>query len=120
MKKSLTVLVLAVVAGLLVAGCGNDAPKMSSQEKALLENSTPEVKQLFEKAWTADKANQYLSAWTNYQALAHQSLSMDQGMALQTALKNLKVRIFDAVDKGNADAKAALDYINANSPRPGR
>jgi len=120
MKKNLITLAVTVTVGIFVAGCGNEAPKMSSSEKALFETSTPEIKQLFEKALAADSANNYLSACTNYQALLHQSLTMDQGMAMQTAMKSLKLRIFDAAAKGDAGAKTTLDYMNADNSRRGR
>ena len=105
-------------ASLLFGGCGNDAPKLSSSERALFENSTPEIKQIFEKAYASDKVNDYLPACTNYQALLNQPLTLDQSTAMQTALKSLKLRIFEAADKGDAGAKAALRYVNnVRSPR---
>ncbi len=118
MKKTLIAFFSAIAVGIFVASCSNDAPKLSSSEKALFENSTPEIKQLFEKALVADKANDYMGACTNYYALLHQNLSMDQSMAMQTAMKSLKLRIFDAVDKGDASAKTTLDYMNARNSRP--
>lgn len=118
MKKTLIALFCAMTVGIFVAGCGNEAPKLSSSEKALFENSTPEIKQLFETALVADKANNYMAACTNYYALLHQNLSMDQSLAMQTAMKSLKLRIFEAVDKGDAGAKTALDYMNARNSHP--
>lgn len=118
MKRTWIAIIGAV--SLFIAGCGNDAPKISSQEKALLKNSTPEIKQLFEQASAADNANNYLSACTNYYALLHQSLTLDQGMAMQTALKSLKLRMIEAAAKGDAGAKTALDYMNLQNSHGGR
>ena len=115
MKKILIALTVTVAVGMFVAGCGNDAPKMSSSEKALFENAPPEIKQLFEKALAADRADNYLSACTNYQALADKNLSLDQSTALATGMKSLKLRILDAAAKGDAGAKTTLDYMNANN-----
>ena len=120
MNKTLITLVGAVAVSILVAGCGNDAPKMSSSEKALLENATPEIKQLFEKALAADNASDYPSACTNYYALLRQNLTMDQAMAMQTALKSLKLRMLEAAAKGDAGAKTALEYMNAQNSHRGR
>lgn len=119
MKKAFIAFASAAAAIIAIAGCGNESPSMSSQERALLENSTPEIKQLFETAWAADKTDNYQSAWTNYQALVRKGLSLDQSMALQTALKSLKMRVLAAAAKGDAGAKATLDYINAESGRTG-
>jgi hypothetical protein len=123
MKNKLTILAGVVAVSVFVAGCGNDAPKMSSQEKALFENSTPEIKQLFETALTADKANNYLSASTNYQALSRLNLSADQASALATGMKSLKQRIFDAAAKGDAAAQKAVEdlkNLSGAQGRPGR
>jgi len=119
MKKTLISLSSVIIAGLLFTGC-NKAPSLSSQEKALFESSSPEIKQLFETALTADKANNYLSACTNYQALLHQNLSVDQVMAMQTAMSSLTQRIYDAAAKGDPGAKAAVDALKGASARQGR
>jgi len=118
MKKRLILFVGAILAGLFMAGCSDgSAPKLSSREKALFETSTPEIKRLFEAALAADQADNYLSASTNYYALLRQNLSSDQAMAMQTAMVSLKERVFEAADKGDAGAKAAVEYYKANSAR---
>lgn len=120
MKKKLITLASTAAASLFLAGCGDAAPKMSAAEKSVFEKSTPEIRQIFEKAQAADKANNYLSACTNYFELLHQNLNMDQAMAMQTAMVSLKQRIFDAADKGEAGAKTALEFMKANNSRQGR
>jgi hypothetical protein len=120
MKTKLIAFAGAILAGIFIAGCGNATPKLSAQEQALFESSTPEIKQLFETALAADKAGNYLSACTNYQALLHQQLSVDQVMAMQTAMSSLTQRIYDADAKGDAGAKAAAEYLKASNSRQGR
>ncbi len=120
MKRTMITFVGAVVVEMVVAGCGNSAPKMTAAEKSVFEKSTPEIKQLFEKAQAADKANDYFSACTNYYAVMHQNLTMDQAMAMQTAMVALKQRVFDAADKGDAGAKTTLEFMKANNARQSR
>lgn len=120
MKKQSITLVGAILVGILFTGCGSGSPKLSAQEKALFAKSTPEIKQLFETGLAADKSGNYLSACTNYAALMQQKLTVDQVIAMQTAMSSLKSRIYDQAAQGDAAAKAALEYLNANSAHPGR
>lgn len=120
MKRKIITLASAILAGTFFAGCGNDTPKLSAQEKALFENSTPEIKQIFENGLVADKAGNYLSAYTNYQDLMFQQLTTEQVIAMQTAMRSLNQRIYDAAAKGDAGAKAAMEYMKASNSRQGR
>lgn len=116
MKRPLIILAGLAATGILVAGC-NQATKVSSQQKSLFENSTPKIKQLFQTAQTADSQNNYLSAYTNYQAILNQKLSVDQVMAMQTVMKALTERIYSAAGRGDAGAEVAVKYMKSQQPR---
>lgn len=118
-SKHLIAFAGVILIGIFFTGCGNGTPKLSAKEKALFESSTPEIKQLFEKALEADKAGDYVSAYTNYQALMVQQLSVDQVIAMQTALRSLTERIYNAADKRDAKAEAAVEYLKKTNSRPG-
>ncbi len=120
MKRKTITLASVILAGIFFAGCGNGTPKLSAQEKALFESSTPEIRQTFETGLAADKAGNYLSAYSNYQNLASQQLTTEQVIAMQTAMSSLTQRIYDAAAKGDAGAKAAMEYMKASNSRQGR
>ena len=104
-----------MAAGLLFAACS------SSIDQTAFKGAAPEIKQVWDKAVTADKANNYVVANTNYVSLLSQPVSPEQLAAVQTALGALNERMNVAAAKGDAAASKALaDLKNLQSAaRPG-
>lgn len=116
MKKSLH-LVGLLAAVLIFAGCGDSGFTLTKQERAAFNSATPEVKQLWEDALKADKANDYLTAGEKFRALLTNNISADQLVAVQTALGAFNIRLNDAAAKGDAAAQKALESAKAAAPR---
>lgn len=117
MKNSLTLAYLLISAFVLLNGCGDNGYTLSKQDLAAFKDATPEMKQAWEQGLKADKANDYLTASTNYRALLTNTLTADQLVAVQTALGGLNYRINDAAAKGDASAKKAIDAAKDGGPR---
>ena len=117
MKRLLAVLCVLVSACLCLNGCGGNGYELSKQDLAAFKDATPEMKQTWEQGLKADKANDYLTASTNYRALLGTNITADQLVAVQTALGGLNYRINEAAAKGDASARKALDALKDGGPR---
>jgi len=117
MMKSLPRWVFVLVATLILSGCGDDPYALSDKDKAAFKDATPEIKQLWETALKADKANDYGTASTNYRTLLKDKLTPDQLFALQTALGGFNYRLNDAAAKGDKAAQKALADAKEAGPR---
>ena len=100
---------LICVAAALFSGCGDDPYALSKQDQAAFKDATPEIKQRWEAALKADKADDYVAASSNYLALLKEKLTPEQLGALQTALGGFNYRLNDAAAKGNPAAQQALN-----------
>ena len=103
----------------MLTACG------SRTDQSIFNTSPPEIKHFWDQALTADQANDYLTASTNYTALLRQSISAEQLVAVQAAVGALNERMQNAAAKGDAAAqKAIADLKNLQSAqgtgRPGR
>jgi hypothetical protein len=105
------------IACLLLSGCGDNSYSLSKEELAAFKDATPELKQLWEQAQKADKANDYLTAGNNYRSLLAKGITTEQLVAVQTALGGLNYRINEAAAKGDASAQKALEAAKAGAPR---
>ncbi len=117
MKKSLTLACLLASACLFLQGCGDNGYSLSKQDLAAFKDATPEMKQAWEQGLKADKANDYLTAGTNYRSLLTKSITPDQLVAVQTALGGLNYRMNDAAAKGDASAKKAIEALKEGAPK---
>lgn len=104
MKKQLMKMMCFVAAVFLFAACG-------PTEKPAFQNAAPEVKQVWDKAVAADKANDYFVANTNYVALLRQPISPEQIVAVQAAVGALNERMQNEAAKGNAAAQKAVEDL---------
>lgn len=116
MHKLFTFLCI-LVASLLIEGCGDKPYTLSKEDLAAFNGATPEVKQLWEDARKADKADDYLAAGNNYRALLAKGVTPEQMAAVQTALGGLNIRLNEAAIKGDAAAKKALEAAKEAAPR---
>lgn len=101
---------------LLLGGCGGDY-QLSKQELAAFKEASPEIKQAWEQGLAADKANDYLTASTNYRRLLTQSITSEQLVAVQTALGGLNYRINEAAANGDASARKVLEDLKESGTR---
>jgi len=115
MKKQLLMMACLTVAALLFAACGGP-------DKSAFNHAAPDIKQVWNQAIAADRANNYVAANTNYASLLIRQISAEQQVAVHTALGALNQRMQNAAVKGDAIAQKAIeDLKNLRGPsRPGR
>ncbi len=113
--------VLGFALMLWCAGCGPKAPTLSSQDLKAFESAPTEVKQTWEKALAADKANDYVTAQNLMDTLAKMQLSADQSNALVVESGTFGARLWQAAEKNDPAAVKAVQEINkAKDRRTGR
>ena len=93
---------------LVLCGCGSNG-------KNSFQSAPPEIKQAWEKAKSADKANNYLAASEAYTALFETKLSPEQTAAAQEARTAMNERMYAAAEKGNAEAIKAIAAAKADA-----
>jgi hypothetical protein len=114
----LTVLAICLAnALLLVASCGQKVAQLTSEQSKAFDGAPPEVKQTWEKALAADKANDYVVAQTSLDSLGHMILSDAQRQALDTESAALGLRLMKAVEKNDPVAVKAVQEINQTRSR---
>lgn len=98
-----SIIVLAIAG--VFAGCA----KKSSGGNQAFAKATPEIKAIWDQAEVADKANDYVTAITNYRILMAQreKLTPQQSEALDAASLAIKQRLSAAANSGDAVAKEA-------------
>jgi hypothetical protein len=111
----LAVLVTAVL--VVCVGCGQSSIKLSSSNKAAFEKAPPEVKQVWESALAADKANDYLKAQQSLDSLSQMALSEEQKQALEKERAAFGQRLWQAAEKNDPAAVKAV-HESQNSRRP--
>jgi hypothetical protein len=111
MKTGIVRFLSVVAAGILLAGCDDDTGKPSASDRAVFNQAAPEMKQVWDKAIAADKANDYLAANTNFVSLLKREITPEQLLAVQSALASLNARMNKAAAKGDAAALKAMDYL---------
>jgi len=109
------------VLGLLVeAGCGHNTLEMTASERKAFESAPPEIRQTWEKALAADKANDYSNAQSLLANLAQLQLNEDQRKALDKERADFGRRLWAAAEKNDSAAvKAVKEFRGArNQERP--
>ena len=102
---------------ILTAGCGPKVPKLSSSDLKAFDSAPAEVKQTWEKALAADKANDYVNAQNLLDSLAKMQLSNDQSNALQIESGTFGARLWQAAEKNDPAAVKAVQEINQSRDR---
>lgn len=118
MVKKFLVGVCAVflIAGML-SGCGRKAGTGSH----IFDSASPDLKQVWDGAMTADKSNDYVTAITGYHQLMAQKdkLTPDQIEAVNDAALAVNQRMYTAANNGDAaakDAQAKLAQMQGQHP----
>jgi hypothetical protein len=108
----------AVVFVLLTgAGCGNKTVTLTSAQSNAFDSAPAEVKQTWQKALAADKANDYVTANNLLDSLKTMKLDDAQTTALQTEYTAFSQRLWDAAQKNNPAAVKAAQEINKSKSR---
>ena len=92
----------------LAGGCGNSAPKLSTEQNKTFDSAPTEVKQTWDKALAADKANDYVTAAAALDSLKAMILSDAQKQALNVERDAFNSRLMKAVDKNDPAAIQAV------------
>ena len=103
---------------LLAAGCGQKTAKMTSDQSKAFDSAPPEVKQTWDKALAADKANDYVTAAASLDNLQNAILSDQQSQALQAERTAFSQRLMQAAEKNDPAAVQAVK--NSQKSRPAR
>ena len=121
-NKSFRILTLALPAAwvasalLLVAGCGKSS-KITSEQSNAFDSAPPEVKQTWEKALAADKANDYVTAAASLDSLKKMILSNEQVKALGTERDAFGQRLMKAAEKNDPAAIQAVQNSQKSRTR---
>ena len=108
-KKFFFAACLLALAGLFVTGCSRKAAAGASA----FDQAAPEIKQAWDQAVVADKANDYYTAVTSYHLVLAQKdkLTDAQNEVVNAACLAVNQRMFAAANNGDAAAKAASDKL---------
>ncbi len=119
MKSVTLMLLVCACSTLLVCGCGEGTPKVSSADMKAFDGAAPELKQAWAEAHAAAATNNYGSAIMKLRLMLPQNLSVEQVEAVQSALRAYNTKLMTAADKDPA-AKKVLDDLRAAGGRPSR
>lgn len=115
MKRISSVIFIRVVAAVglagvltLANGCGSGAPKVSAEQNQAFDSAPSEVKQTWDKALAADKANDYVTAAAALDSLKTMTLSDPQKQALDAERDAFNARLMKAVEKNEPAAIQAV------------
>lgn len=97
---------------LLATGCGQSSAKLTTEQSKTFDSAPAEVKQTWEKALAADKANDYVAAQTALDSLDKMILSDLQRKALEVESGNFGMRLWQAAEKNDPAAVKAVQEIN--------
>lgn len=101
----LALLALALLVG---AGCGERTTKLTTDQSKAFDSAPPEVKQTWEKALAADKANDYVTAAASLDSLKKMILSDEQSKAVEAEREAFGRRLIKAIDKNDPAAIQAV------------
>src|SRR2546425_5805828 len=83
-----------LVGFLLFSGCHGKSPKLNQNDQTAFNQAPPEVKQFWDKALEADKANDYAAAETLLYKLLSLQLTPEQRGAVEKELTSVNQRLF--------------------------
>ncbi len=89
---------------LLCAGCGDKSLQLTPNQTKVFDDASAEVKQAWEKALVADKANNYVEAQTLLSNLNDMVLSDPQRKVLDDERAAFGQRLMQAADKNDPAA----------------
>ena len=100
------------IALLAMSGCDNhQTGNLTATENHAFDNAPADVKQAWESALAADKANDYENAQKLLDGLRQMPLSVDQSQALTAELFSFQDRLYKTAEAGDPAATKALQDI---------
>jgi len=108
---------LLVLALLMAGGCGKKAIALTSTESKAFDSAPADVKQAWDSALSADKANDYLNAHKLLDGLKQMQLNDDQKQALDAEISSFNARIYQTAETGDAAAIKAVQEIRSSGTR---
>jgi hypothetical protein len=105
------------IALLAVGGCGKKTVALTSTESKAFESAPVEVKQAWDSALAADKANDYMNAEKSLAGLKQMQLNDDQKQALDAEFSSFHGRLYQTAETGDAAAIKAVLEIRKNGNR---
>ncbi len=103
----------------VTAGCGHKTATLSEADLKVFDSAPAEVKQTWEKALAADKANDYLTTQNLLDSLGKMQLTDAQNNALQSEIGSFSLRLWQAAEKNDPAATKAVQEINQSKGRRG-
>jgi hypothetical protein len=106
------------IALLAMSGCDNhQTGNLTSTENHAFDNAPTDVKQAWESALAADKANDYENAQKLLDGLKQMPLTVDQSQALTAELFTFQDRLYKTAEAGDPAATKALQDIKKSRSR---
>ncbi|HSU52669.1 MAG TPA: hypothetical protein VLT36_01270 [Candidatus Dormibacteraeota bacterium] len=91
---------------------------LSVHDSESFKSATPQLQSSWQACVAGAKTNGYLFAYTNLLALQSQSgLTPEQSKAVEDLMGVVGTRMFEAANKGDAEATKALKQVQAISKR---
>ena len=94
---------------LSLAGCTKSTPGITSEQRSAFDSAPAEIKKMWQDALAADKVNDYTRVQALLLDLQTKEMSKEQQQALVDEFDAYGQRLLAAAEKGNPDAKNALD-----------
>ena len=110
---------LALLAPALLSGggCRQSAGQLTADQTKAFDNAPAEVKQAWDKALAADKANDYVTAGAALDSLKKMTLSDQQSQALEAERAAFGLRVMKAAEKNDPAAIQAVQNSKKNQSR---
>ena len=101
----------------LAAGCGQHVAKLTADQSQAFDRAPADVKQTWEKALAADKANDYVTAAATLDSLMKMTLNDQQSQALAAERAAFGQRLMQAAEKGDPAAIQAAQNSQKSRTR---
>jgi outer membrane protein assembly factor BamD (BamD/ComL family) len=109
---------LPLLCALIPLGCGRSAQSAASNGDRAFAAAPAEVKETWKSARTALSSGDYAGAITNLQKLGgNTTLTPQQSKVVQETGMAVSDQMYDAANKGDAKAKAAIAQLRALTAR---
>jgi hypothetical protein len=100
-----------LVAGLMLAGCGQKSAESTSADLKAFPSAPADTKTLWEQAVAAEKASDFMAAQAAFLQLRAQNLTPEQQAAVQHAAQSNGEKLLAAFNKGDPAAQKAMEAL---------
>ena len=102
---------------LLLSGCGESSPKLTATDSKTFDGAPAEVKQAWDKALVAEKANDYTTAQKLLESLRQMTLNDDQKQTLEKERTVFGAKLWAAAEKNDPAAVQAIKETQGSGRR---